>query len=94
MEGEPFNTIGIKSIKSDQIGGTPSSNPHPRTPKLKNTIRDGGSTSLYAAYTVDTVDTVHMIYTVDTVDTVYTIRAALLCLNISILNIKYLPIYC
>ena len=30
----------------------------------KNTIRDGGSTALYAAYTVDTV------YTVDSVDMV------------------------
>ena len=28
----------------------------------KNTIRDGGSTALYAAYTVDTND---MVYTVD-----------------------------
>ena len=30
----------------------------------KDTIRDGGSTALYAAYTVDTVDTV------DTIDTI------------------------
>ena len=35
--------------------------------KAKNTIRDGGNTALYAAYTVDTVDAV---YTVDTVDMV------------------------
>ena len=33
----------------------------------RNTIRDGGSTALYAAYTVDTIVTV---YTVDTVDMV------------------------
>ena len=42
----------------------------------KNTIRDGGSTTLYAAYTVDTVDAVDMDYTVDmvyTVDMIYTI---------------------
>ena len=37
---------------------------------LKNTIRDGGSTALYTAYTVDTVDRA---YTVDTVYTVYMI---------------------
>ena len=52
-----------KSIKSGQIDRTPSSNPHPRTPKLKDTIRYGGSNALYAAYTV------HMVYTVDTVYT-------------------------
>ena len=43
---------------------------------LKNTIRDGGSTTLYAANTVDTVYTVDMVYTlytVDTVDMVYTV---------------------
>ena len=34
---------------------------------VKNTIRDGGSTALKIAYTVDAVDTV------DTVDTVYTV---------------------
>ena len=34
---------------------------------LKNTIRGGGSTALYSAYTVDTVYTV---YTVDRVHTV------------------------
>ena len=39
----------------------------------KNTIRDGGSTALYTAYTVDTVYTVYTIDTVDTVDMVYTI---------------------
>ena len=42
----------------------------------KNTIRDGGSTALYAAYTVDMVFTVDTVYTVDmvfTVDMVYTI---------------------
>ena len=35
---------------------------------FKNTVRGGGSTALYAAYTVDTDDmanTVDMIYTVD-----------------------------
>ena len=36
----------------------------------KNTIRDGGSTVLCTAYTVDIVDTVD---TVDTVDIVYTV---------------------
>ena len=39
-------------------------------PKLKNTIRDGSSTALYAVYTVDTAD---MVYTVDTIDAVYTV---------------------
>ena len=33
----------------------------------RNTIRDGGSTALYAAYTVDTVVTVYTVYTVDMV---------------------------
>ena len=47
----------------------------------KNTIRDGGSTALYAAYTVDTFDTVDMVYTVYTV---YTIQTALHCFNSSI----------
>ena len=42
----------------------------------KNIIRDGGSTALYAAYTVDTVD---MVYTVDTAYTIYTIEFALHC---------------
>ena len=37
---------------------------------LKNAIRDGGSTSLYASYTVDIVHTVDIVYTVDTVYTV------------------------
>ena len=36
----------------------------------KNTIRDGGSTALYACYTVDTLDTVDIVYTVDKVYTV------------------------
>ena len=36
----------------------------------KNTIRDGGSTALYAAYTVDMVFTVDTVYTVDMVFTV------------------------
>ena len=31
----------------------------------KNTIRDGGSTALYGAYTVDMFYTVNMVYTVD-----------------------------
>ena len=73
-----------KSIKSGQIDRTPSSNPHPRTPKLKDTIRYGGSNALYAAYTVQLVYTVDTVYTVYTV---YTIRTALLWLNISVLNI-------
>ena len=41
----------------------------------RNAIRDGGSTALYAAYTVDTVVTVYTFDTVDivtTVDMVYT----------------------
>ena len=46
----------------------------------KNTIQDGGSTALFAAYTVDTVYTVYTVYTVDTVysnytfNTVYTVE--------------------
>ena len=49
---------------------------------FRNTIRDGGSTALYTAYTVATVNNVDMVYTVDmvysvdmvyTVDTVYTV---------------------
>ena len=36
----------------------------------KNTIKDGGSTALFAAYTVDNVDTVYTVDTVDMVDTV------------------------
>ena len=48
--------------------------------EMKNTIRDGGSTTLYAANTVDTVytvytvDMVYTVYTVDTVDMVYDLR--------------------
>ena len=38
---------------------------------MKNTIRDGDSTALYAIYTFDTFE---MVYTVDTVDMVYTIH--------------------
>ena len=38
-------------------------------------MEDGGSTALYAAYSVDAV------YTVDTVDTVCNIQTALHCLN-------------
>ena len=37
---------------------------------FRNTIRDGGSTALYTAYTVATVNNVDMVYTVDTVYTV------------------------
>ena len=33
----------------------------------KNTIRGGGSTALFAAYTVDNVDTVYNVYTVYTI---------------------------
>ena len=43
----------------------------------KNTIRDGGSTALYAAFTVDTVYTIDLVYTVDmfyTVVMVYTVN--------------------
>ena len=36
----------------------------------RNTIRDGGSTALYAAYTVDTVYIVDMVYAFDMVYTV------------------------
>ena len=51
----------------------------------KNTIRDGCSTALYAAYIVNTFDTVDtvtvdMVYTVDmvnAVDTVYTVYTLL-----------------
>ena len=39
----------------------------------KNTNRDGGSTALKTAYTVDSVNTVDMAYTVDTVDPVDTV---------------------
>ena len=45
--------------------------------KHRFTIRDGDSTALQTAYTVDTVD---MVYTIDTV---YTIQSALPCLNSS-----------
>ena len=50
----------------------------------RNMIRDGGSTALYAVYTIGTVDivyTVDMVYIVDTVyavDTVYMICFTLL----------------
>ena len=49
---QPLQRIGI----TDNISNA----------QLKNTIRDGGSTALYTAYTVYTGD---MVYTVDTVDT-------------------------
>ena len=52
----------------------------------ENTIRDGGSTALSAAYTVNTVDTVDRVYTVDmvcTVYTVHTIETVLHCSNVS-----------
>ena len=64
-----------------------------RVQSIKNTIRDGGSTALYAVYTVYTVDMVYtfdmvynvdMVYTVDsveTVNTVNTIQTALHCLD-------------
>ena len=55
--------------------------------KVKNTIRDEGSTGLYAVHTVVTVDMVDTVGTVDTVDTddiVYTfILIALHCLKSS-----------
>ena len=40
----------------------------------KNTIRDGGSTALQTADTVNTVDTVDTVDTVTTVDTVDTVK--------------------
>ena len=40
---------------------------------VKNTIRNGGCTALYAIYTFVTFDTVYTIDTVYTVDTVYTL---------------------
>ena len=67
----------------------------------KNTIQDGGSTALFAAYTVDTVYTVYTVYTVDivntvdmidTFDTVYTIHPALNCFNSSLCMLIY--VYC
>ena len=39
----------------------------------KNTIRDGGSTALYAVYAVDMVYTTDMVYTFDTVCNVQTV---------------------
>ena len=62
--------------------------------KQKTTIRDGSSTALYAAHTVNsvaTVDTVNTVYTVDTVntvdmvhtvDTLYTIEPGLHCFTL------------
>ena len=56
--------------------------------KMKNTIsRDGGSTALKTAYTVDTVNFVDV---VDTAHVVYIIETALHCLNSS----TYTYIYC
>ena len=43
----------------------------------KNTIRDGGSTALYAVYAVDMVYTTDMVYTFDTVDTVCNVQTVL-----------------
>ena len=45
---------------------------------VKNTIRNGGCTALYAIYTFVTFDTVYTIDTVYTVDTVYTLWPILL----------------
>ena len=45
----------------------------------KNIIRDGGSTALLTACTVDMAYTVDTVYTVYIVDTVYTIETALHC---------------
>ena len=42
--------------------------------QYKNTIRDGGSTTLYAAYTIGTADTVYTVLMVYTVDMVYTVN--------------------
>ena len=56
--------------------------------KIKNTIsRDGGSTALKTAYTVDTVNFVDV---VDTAHVVYIIETALHCLNSS----TYSYVYC
>ena len=51
-----------------------------QVPLYKNTIRDVGSTELWAAYTVDTVNTVH---------TVYTLQTALHCLKSSMYAYKH-----
>ena len=50
---------------------------------IKNTIRVGGSTALYTAYTVYAVYTVDTVYIVDTVYTVNTIQTDLHSLNSS-----------
>ena len=67
----------------------------PRDTSAFKNIRDGGSTVLYAAYTVDMVYTVNLVFSidivytvdmvniVDTVDTVYTVQTAFHCLNTS-----------
>ena len=62
----------------------------------KNTIRDGGSTALFAAYTVDNVDTVYIVYTVDmvntlvvTIDIVYTVC----CILYTVCMYACMPIY-
>ena len=56
-------------------------------------MRDGGTTALRTADTVDSVDTADMAYTVNMVytsDMVHTIQTAVHCLNIS----TYAYIYC
>ena len=52
----------------------------------KNTILDGGSTELKAAYTVDTVDMVYnvdMVYTVDLAHTIDIVYSKLHCVYYS-----------
>ena len=59
--------------------------------QIKNTIRDGGSTTLCTAFTVYTVFTIYTVFTVYTVVTVYTIftvntiQTALYCLPVYII---------
>ena len=52
-------------------------------------IRDGCSTALYAAYTVDTVDTIDTIYNVDTVDIIYTVDMAYTINMVYIVDMVY-----
>ena len=74
----PVNIISFRREKkkdsssseiSEFYSGGPSRTGLEASPTNKDTIRDGGSTVLYAAFTVDTIDSV---YTVDSVCTVYT----------------------
>ena len=56
---------------------------------LENTIRERGSTALYALVSVDTVYTDVMVDMVDTVDAVYTIQTALHCFQ----TVSCVPLY-